>query len=467
MKRPLSTVLVLAAVAGLLLAGVAACGGSSGSTSPSPAASLDTTTPVTLTVWHPWTVKSEKQGFATAVAGFEQKYPWINLKIVTFPNSDEFDQTLIKNINAGTAPDVAISFGPDYVGKYAADDLLEDMTPFMEADKFDMSVFAPAALSYTKYDGKQVALPVLTDAYGLYYNKTMFEKAGLTGPPKTMSELMDYAKKLTVRSSNGDIEVAGFVPLNAFNELGPIDLARPWGAEWFGSDGKAITSTDPAWASAFTWQKQLVDWYGKDAITKFNAAWVDKEWTPDQVFETGHVAMIWDGEWRTKMIENDQAKIDYATAPFPAADDHPELYGQGRVGGTICGIPRGAANPRGGLAAREVHVHRHRLPGGPGEHAGQRADDDGVGRVAGPADAGTDADVHRRVEQPELAVPAAAQGRGRHLRRLPQQLQRQVGAGEGRRSAGRPGAGRPEHRQRAVDGPGAVSQTWPETTDRL
>ncbi len=346
MKRPLSIVLVLAAVAGLLLAGVAACGGSSGSTSPSPAASLDTTTPVTLTVWHPWTVKSEKQGFATAVAGFEQKYPWINLKIVTFPNSDEFDQTLIKNINAGTAPDVAISFGPDYVGKYAADDLLEDMTPFMEADKFDMSVFAPAALSYTKYDGKQVALPVLTDAYGLYYNKTMFEKAGLTGPPKTMSELMDYAKKLTVRSSNGDIEVAGFVPLNAFNELGPIDLARPWGAEWFGSDGKAITSTDPAWASAFTWQKQLVDWYGKDAITKFNAAWVDKEWTPDQVFETGHVAMIWDGEWRTKMIENDQAKIDYATAPFPAADDHPELYGQGRVGGTICGIPRGAANPQ-------------------------------------------------------------------------------------------------------------------------
>jgi multiple sugar transport system substrate-binding protein len=345
MKRHLSAVLVAAIAAGLLLAGATACGGSD-SSSPSPAASLDTTTPVTLTIWHPWTVKSEKEGFATAVAGFEEKYPWITLKIVTFPNSDEFDQTLIKNINAGTAPDVAISFGPDYVGKYAADGLWEDLTPMMNADDFDMSVFAPGALTYTSYQGKQVALPVLTDAYGLYYNKTMFAKAGLTEPPKTMSELMDDAKKLTVRSANGDIDVAGFVPLNAFNELGPSDLAKAWGAKWFDADNQPQIATDPGWAAALTWQKELVDWYGAEAITKFNAAWVDKEWTPDQVFETGHVAMIWDGEWRTKMIENDKADIDYATAPFPAADDHPELYGAGRVGGTICGIPRGTEHPQ-------------------------------------------------------------------------------------------------------------------------
>ncbi|MEI6448674.1 MAG: extracellular solute-binding protein [Actinomycetes bacterium] len=343
MKRLLLYVGV-AAVATLVLISAAACGGGGDAAAPSPIDTNASQQPVTLTVWHPWTVKSEKQGFATAVAPFETMYPWITLNIVTFPNSDEFDQTLIKNINAGTAPDVAISFAPDYVGKYAADGLWEDLKPYMDADSFDMSVFAPAALSYTSYQGKQVALPVLTDAYGLYYNKTMFAKAGLSDPPKTMSELMDYARKLTVRDQNGDIEIAGFVPLNAFNELGPSDLAHAWGAKWFDSSNKAILAGDPGWASAFTWQKQLVDWYGKDAITRFYATWVDKEWTPDQVFETGHVAMIWDGEWRTKMIANDKAAIDYDTAPFPAADDHPEMYGSGRAGGTICGIPRGAEN---------------------------------------------------------------------------------------------------------------------------
>jgi multiple sugar transport system substrate-binding protein len=62
------------------------------------------------------------------------------------------------------------------------------------------------------------------------------------------------------------------------------------------------------------------------------------------VFEAGHVAMIFDGEWRTKMIQNDGVKFDWATAPFPAADDNPDLYGKGRAGGTICGIPSGAKN---------------------------------------------------------------------------------------------------------------------------
>lgn len=341
MKRPLVYVFALAVLVALLAG--PGCGTKKSSTSSNPTAG-GSHAPVTLTIWHPWTVKSEKQGFATAVAGFEQKYPWITLNIVTFPNSDEFDQTLIKNINAGTPPDVAISFGPDYVGKYAADGLWQDLQPYMDKSGFSMSQFAPAALTYTAYQGKQVALPVLTDAYALYYNKDMFAKAGLTEPPKTMTELTDYAKRLTVRNTDGSLDVCGFLPMVDFNEIGPADLARMWGGTYFGADGKAHLATDPAWASALTWQRQLNDWYGVDNAKKFYAAWVDKEWTADQVFETGHAAMIWDGEWRTKMIQNNGSKVNYGTAPMPAADDMPDQYGQGRVGGTICGMPTGGKN---------------------------------------------------------------------------------------------------------------------------
>jgi len=341
MKRPFVYVLTLTVLVALLA--VPGCGSEKSTTSASPGTG-DSQAPVTLTVWHPWTVKSEKEGFATAVAGFEEKYPWITLDIVTFPNSDEFDQTLIKNINAGTPPDVAISFGPDYVGKYASDDLWQDLKPYMDKTGFNMDVFAPAALSYTAYEGKQVALPVLTDAYGLYYNKDMFAKAGITEPPKTMSELMDDAKKLTVKNKDGSIDIAGFMPWPDFNEFGLSDLAGQWGGEYFDADGKAQLSRDPAWSSALTWQREMIDFYGSDNAKKFVATWVDKEWTPDQVFEAGHAAIVFDGEWRTKMIQNDGVKFDWATAPMPAADDMPDLYGKGRVGGTICGIPSGAEN---------------------------------------------------------------------------------------------------------------------------
>ena len=339
------TLLILALVAAaLLITTAAACGGGGSSSSPTPLDTSASHEPVTLTVWHPWTVKSEKEGFSTAVAGFEEKYPWITLDIVTFPNSDEFDQTLIKNINAGTPPDVAITFDASFVAKYAVDDLWQDLRPYMEASNFSMDEFAPAALSYTAYQGEQVALPVLTDAYGLYYNKDMFAKAGLSEPPKTMTELADYGKKLTVTNTDGSIDIAGFMPWPDFNQLGVSDLGGQWGGTYFGADGKAHLATDPAWSSALTWQRDLIDFYGTDNAKKFVATWVDKEWTPDQVFEAGHVAMIFDGEWRTKMIQNDGVKFDWATAPFPAVDDKPDLYGMGRAGGTICGIPTGAKN---------------------------------------------------------------------------------------------------------------------------
>jgi multiple sugar transport system substrate-binding protein len=51
-----------------------------------------------------------------------------------------------------------------------------------------------------------------------------------------------------------------------------------------------------------------------------------------------------DGEWRVSFIKSDNAKINYATAPFPVADDQASLYGAGQIGGTIIGIPRGAAH---------------------------------------------------------------------------------------------------------------------------
>ena len=46
-------------------------------------------------------------------------------------------------------------------------------------------------------------MPMLADAYGLYYNEDMLKKAGLDGPPKTTSELTEYAKKLTVKNADG------------------------------------------------------------------------------------------------------------------------------------------------------------------------------------------------------------------------------------------------------------------------
>ena len=86
------------------------------------------------------------------------------------------------------------------------------------------------------------------------------------------------------------------------------------------------------------WQRNLVDWYGYDNIEKFLLANTNNEFNPTNAFETGKVAMMFDGEWRTAFIQRDNPKLDYGTAPFPAGV--PSAYGAGRVGGTWSAFPR-------------------------------------------------------------------------------------------------------------------------------
>jgi multiple sugar transport system substrate-binding protein len=343
--RRLPIYLALLAVPVLLLGTGCGSSSSTSTSSSTPSAASTSHTPVTLTVWHVWTAPSEIKAFKTALSGFKTQYPWITLKVVGFPDSTTFDQQVIKAVQAGGGPDVMISFLPDFVGQYAHDGILLDLNPYLQRDHLSTGTFAPGSLTYTQFEGKRVALPVLSDAYGLYYNKMMLAQAGITGPPKTMSELMTDAQKLTVRNPDGSIKIAGFVPLIQQEIAGVDDLSRPWGGQYFDAKGNPQLATDPAWAAGMTWQKQLVDWYGYKNIIKFSSTYTPQEFNASNSFETGKVAMVFDGEWRTALIKNDGSKVDYGTAPFPVADDHPELYGSGRVSGTITGIPKTSKNP--------------------------------------------------------------------------------------------------------------------------
>ena len=159
--------LALSSLAMLVLA--AGCGGGSSSSSSSggPAATIDKT-PVTITMWDLWSGEEGKP-FNDNLKGFTKKYPWITVKQIVQPNTpnDTFNPNLVNAINGGNAPDVAMPFGPDYIGQYCSTGLWQDLTPYMQADQLNIDDFAPGAITYTNSGGKQCSQPSLTDAYGL------------------------------------------------------------------------------------------------------------------------------------------------------------------------------------------------------------------------------------------------------------------------------------------------------------
>ena len=143
---------------------------------------------------------------------------------------------------------------------------------------------------------------------------------------------------------------------------------------------------------------------------KFYATYTNSEFNPTNAFETGKVAMVFDGEWRTAFIRREHPSLAYATAPFPAAD--PSLYGSGRVGGTIVGIPRGHEAPAGGVGSGEVPGDGHATTWSRSRTPRERADHEGVGRLAEPQPGAAVPDVRRRLEQPEVDVLSTAPAGG-------------------------------------------------------
>ncbi|GAA3589225.1 extracellular solute-binding protein [Nonomuraea rosea] len=306
---------------------------------PKPSGSASQALPAaTLELWHGFATDAEVKAFEQAIAGFNKKFPQITVKATKGVQDDQITQA----IRGGNAPDVAASFTTDNVAQWCKSGAFQDLTPVIAQDGVDLSVLPEVARSYTRFDGRQCTLPLLADAYGLYYNKALMKGAA---PPKTLTELADLAKKLTVRDADGTIKVAGFIPSVQYYENSPSHLAPMTGATWYKDDGTSAIGTDSAWKRLLTWQKELVDWYGYDKLEKFRKSLGD-EWGAKHPFFEGKVAMVLDGEWRTAMIANDAAGLDYGTAPVPVADDRPDLYGGGFTAGTVIGVPKGAKHPQ-------------------------------------------------------------------------------------------------------------------------
>lgn len=308
---------------------------------PKPSGSAPAALPAaTLELWHGFATDAEVKAFEQAIAGFNKKFPQITVKAKKGVQDDQITQA----VRGGNPPDVAASFTTDNVAQWCKSGAFQDLTPVIKQDGIDLSVLPAASRLYTEFEGKRCTMPLLADAYGMYYNKALMKG---NEPPKTLSELTKLAKELTVRDADGTIKVAGFIPSFQYYENSPSHLGPMVGAKWYNDDGTSAIGTDPAWKQLLQWQKDLVDWYGYDKLEKFRKSLGD-EWGAEHPFFTGKVAMILDGEWRNAMIANDpKAKsLDYATAPLPVADDKPDLYGSGFTAGTVIGVPKGAKNPQ-------------------------------------------------------------------------------------------------------------------------
>ncbi|WP_406860944.1 ABC transporter substrate-binding protein [Streptomyces sp. HUAS MG47] len=327
-SSPVRRGLLLASAAALLLT---ACTGQSGGR-----ATDDPKAETTLTFWHGWSAPSEVKAVDATIARFEKDHPNITVKVVPNITDDKIQQAL--RAGGSNSPDVVSSFTTDNVGKFCSSGAFADLKPFVEKSRIDLEkTFAAPRLAYTQFEGKRCTLPLLGDAYGLYYNKDAFEAAGIARPPRTWSEFDAAAVKLT-KAEGDSYEQLGFMPVFHGYESTPGHLVAQWSPTYFDASGKSNIAKDPAFAAMFTWQKNLIAKLGGFArLEKYRNTFGD-EWGAKHPFHTGQVAMQLDGEWRLGMATDAGLPFEIGVAPLPVPDDQAADYGKGYLSGTIVGI---------------------------------------------------------------------------------------------------------------------------------
>ena len=256
---------------------------------------------------------------------FQQAHPEICLRILSI-NQDDIAVRREAMIAAGEPLHVwSTNWGGDGFASDRARGLITDLTPLIERDDFDTSVFIPEVLEIYTTEGKVWGLPFLTTGSYVYYNKKLFDEAGVEYPPVdwndkswTWEKFVETAKQLTKNVDNINEAQYG-ASYAVLNLEGPPMM---WGHFIFPEGtydtgyADAINVTNEASVAAFQAFHDLV-YVDKVAPDPAASAALDQL---GGAFAAGRMAMTMSGgwgHWSWRGLIDDPSGFCWGAAPMP------------------------------------------------------------------------------------------------------------------------------------------------------
>lgn len=283
-----------------------------------------------------WTGE-EAKALEAVIAKFNRSQSDIVVKGVSNPDTQA---QLASMTGSKGAFDISDNFG-SATGDWASKGIIKSLDDYIKRDKFDLSDFAPAAMETVRYQNAVYQLPIAVNNSALLYNKTLFDKAGISDPPKTTSEWASAIAETTKSDSKGLTQLGLCGTSGAGIDYQTMGVC--FGGKWY-SNGKPSPSDPGNIAGAQFYVDNVLKKYGVKQINKFASGFGDYQ-SPQNPFYQGKLAMVIDGEWQPAFIKNFAPDLEWGVVPVPYPDGHPELASTNLVGPGTFFIPSNSQHP--------------------------------------------------------------------------------------------------------------------------
>lgn len=306
MKKNVLSLLLAGSLATAILAG---CGGKTQAEAETAADGS-----VELTIWvHETESSDEGKLYAKLVGEFNEKYAGqyhASLsQIARSGDAGGYDDKINAAISNGGLPDVFTVDGVT-VAQYADAGAIIPIDQYFTSE--ELSDFNPSIIQQGTYDGKLYALGAMDSSVGIFYNKDMFEEAGITPAtaedPWTLEELTEAAKKLTTDDCFGitmSLDAKDETVIYFF-----LPLIQSQGGNILSDDGLLTDGymNGEAAVNVLTWIKEMADNGYASATPAENS------------FELKQAAMALTGAWEPANLEK-FPDVNWGLMPMAKYDD--------------------------------------------------------------------------------------------------------------------------------------------------
>lgn len=234
---------------------------------------------------------------------FNENNPNIKVKTELTPYGQYF-QKLETAATGGALPDVMWMNGA-HVEQYAEGKVILPLSELAKEDNFSLDNYPESLIDLYTVDGKVYGIPKDFDTTGLWYNKKIFDEAGVPYPDETWdwAKLKEVAAKLT----NKDKGIWGYAALMG-NQGGYYDFIWQNGGYIISEDGKSVGFDQPEAIEALKFNISFI----KEGLSPTQAQMT--ETAASELFASGKVAMMFDGPWMVPEYKQNP-DLDVAVVP--------------------------------------------------------------------------------------------------------------------------------------------------------